>query len=333
MSFYVDPWLFNCTNNPADTPEDQAEQRTVIPAMQRALDYAYAHGVTLVAAAGNGATDYTKTIVDSSSPDFADVPGEAPYPRTIPTSCISMPSEGNHVLSVTQHRHLDAQGLLLRLRQRLRRPVRARRGRVRHGRQQARHHQGRARRVPEAPRRASAASSIPTGRRTHPASFESCRKRSAATTSTCRARRWRHRTRPASLRWRSAGWAFRTASTAASGLRRRRRADYCARRRPTRLPDAGGVHLHPSGPATRRDLPDRDDHPSCEGTRRTTGSTATASSTQRRSQEADHDRQRGAPSTGAPRSQDGYPASGAVQSSMARPSQSSASCTPGRAKK
>lgn len=101
MSFYVDPWLFNCTDNPADSPEDRAEQATVIQAMQRALDYAYAHGVTLVAAAGNGATDYTKTIVDSSSPDFPSVPGEAPYTRTIPTSCISMPSEGTHVLSVT----------------------------------------------------------------------------------------------------------------------------------------------------------------------------------------------------------------------------------------
>ncbi|MER7245146.1 S8 family serine peptidase [Kribbella sp. NPDC000426] len=101
MSFYVDPWLFNCADNPADSPEDQAEQRTVVTAMQRALDYAYNHGVTLVAAAGNGATDYTKTIVDSSSPDFAAVPGEAPYQRTIPPSCTSMPSEGNHVLAVT----------------------------------------------------------------------------------------------------------------------------------------------------------------------------------------------------------------------------------------
>ncbi|NUS00033.1 MAG: S8 family serine peptidase [Kribbellaceae bacterium] len=101
MSFYVDPWLFNCSDNPADTPQDQAEQRTIVTAMQRALDYAYAHGVTLVAAAGNGGTDYTKTIVDSSSPDFADVPGEQPYERTIPPSCTSMPSEGNHVLSVT----------------------------------------------------------------------------------------------------------------------------------------------------------------------------------------------------------------------------------------
>ena len=47
-------------SNPADSPADQAEQRTIIKAMQRALDYAHRHGVTLVSAAGNGATDYTK---------------------------------------------------------------------------------------------------------------------------------------------------------------------------------------------------------------------------------------------------------------------------------
>jgi subtilisin family serine protease len=101
MSFYTDPWLFNCTNNPADSPEFQAEQRTVIEASERALAYAHRHGVTLVAAAGNGATDYTKTIVDTSSPDYAAVPGEAPYERTIPPSCISEPSEGQNVIAVS----------------------------------------------------------------------------------------------------------------------------------------------------------------------------------------------------------------------------------------
>jgi lantibiotic leader peptide-processing serine protease len=101
MSYYVDPWLFNCQDNPADSPENQAEQRTIITAMQRALDYAHRRGVTLVAAAGNGATDYTKTVIDRSSPDFVSVPGERPYERTIPPSCISMPSEGNHVLAIS----------------------------------------------------------------------------------------------------------------------------------------------------------------------------------------------------------------------------------------
>ncbi|WP_213816786.1 S8 family serine peptidase [Glaciihabitans sp. dw_435] len=103
MSYYVDPWLFNCTNNPADSPADQQEQRTIITAMQRALDFARTHGVTLVSAAGNGATDYTKVLSDSSSPDFADVPGEIAYTRDLldPDSCISMPSEGKGVIAVS----------------------------------------------------------------------------------------------------------------------------------------------------------------------------------------------------------------------------------------
>ncbi|MET0145021.1 MAG: S8 family serine peptidase [Ilumatobacteraceae bacterium] len=102
MSYYVDPWLFNCATNPADSPEDRLEQQTIVEAMQRALDYAHDHGVTLISAAGNGATDYTKVLADASSPDFASEPGEAAYSRTIaPDDCTSMPSEGEHVISVS----------------------------------------------------------------------------------------------------------------------------------------------------------------------------------------------------------------------------------------
>ena len=101
MSYYVDPWLFNCTDNPADSAADQLEQRTIITAVQRALDYAHRKGVTLIAAAGNEAIDYTKASVDESSPDFASEPGEEPYSRNIPPSCISMPSEGDHVIPVS----------------------------------------------------------------------------------------------------------------------------------------------------------------------------------------------------------------------------------------
>ncbi|MBC7725840.1 MAG: S8 family serine peptidase [Burkholderiaceae bacterium] len=103
MSYYVDPWLFNCTKNPADSRADQREQRTIITAMQRALNYAHQRGVTLVSAAGNGATDYTKPLVDSSSPDFASVPGEVAYTRDLldPNACTSMPSEGKGVISVS----------------------------------------------------------------------------------------------------------------------------------------------------------------------------------------------------------------------------------------
>jgi subtilisin family serine protease len=103
MSYYVDPWLFNCSNHPADSPEDRQEQVTIVRAMQRALDFARNRGVTLVSAAGNGATDYTKPLTDASSPDFASDPGEVAYTRDLldPASCISMPSEGNGVISVS----------------------------------------------------------------------------------------------------------------------------------------------------------------------------------------------------------------------------------------
>ncbi len=40
MSFYTDPWLYNCRANPADSPAQQLEQATIIDATQRAVDYA-----------------------------------------------------------------------------------------------------------------------------------------------------------------------------------------------------------------------------------------------------------------------------------------------------
>ena len=103
MSYYVDPWLFNCASHPADSPADQQEQRTIVAAMQRALDFARNRGVTLVSAAGNGATDYTKPLTDADSPDFADVSGEVAYTRDLldPASCVSVPSESNGVIAVS----------------------------------------------------------------------------------------------------------------------------------------------------------------------------------------------------------------------------------------
>ena len=100
MSYFIDPWLFNCRNNPADSPEAQAEQRTIIAATQRALSYAHRNGVTLIAAAGNGHQNYDRKdeIVDETSPDFP--PGTA-YPREITEDCLDLPTEGKNVISVT----------------------------------------------------------------------------------------------------------------------------------------------------------------------------------------------------------------------------------------
>jgi subtilisin family serine protease len=99
MSFYVDPWLYNCTANPADSPEDQLEQRTIIEGMNRALDYAHSKYVTLVGSLGNNHEDLGRPRTDFSSPDFP--PGEA-YPRPIDNaSCWDLPVEGNHVIGVS----------------------------------------------------------------------------------------------------------------------------------------------------------------------------------------------------------------------------------------
>ncbi|WP_238335241.1 S8 family serine peptidase [Kribbella amoyensis] len=99
MSFYVDPWLYNCRNNPADSPEAQAEQRATIQVMRRALNYAHDHGVTLVGSLGNNHEDLGKPRTDISSPDFGDVP---PYPRPIDNaSCLDLPVEGPHVIGVS----------------------------------------------------------------------------------------------------------------------------------------------------------------------------------------------------------------------------------------
>ncbi len=99
MSFYVDPWLYNCTANPADSPEAQAEQRTIIRAMTRALNYAHRHGVTLVGALGNNHEDLGKPRTDLSSPDF---PAGTAYPRVIDNAtCLDLPAEGPHVIGVS----------------------------------------------------------------------------------------------------------------------------------------------------------------------------------------------------------------------------------------
>ncbi len=98
MSFYTDPWLYNCLNNPADSPEAQAEQRTVRVATQRAVNFARAHGVTPVAALGNEHTDLGHPTFDDTSPDF---PPDSAYPRDVDNSCITVPTETRGVIAIS----------------------------------------------------------------------------------------------------------------------------------------------------------------------------------------------------------------------------------------
>jgi subtilisin family serine protease len=99
MSFYVDPWLYNCAANAADTPEQQSEQRAIIQAMNRALNYAHRKGVTLVGSLGNNHEDLGNPRTDISSPDF---PPGTEHDRPIDNAtCVDLPVEGPHVIGVS----------------------------------------------------------------------------------------------------------------------------------------------------------------------------------------------------------------------------------------
>ena len=98
MSYYTDPWLFNCVDNPADSPEAQREQRVIRQATQRALNYALYRDVLPVAALGNEATDLNNPETDTSSPDY---PPGTEYDRTIDNSCITVPTESRGVVGVS----------------------------------------------------------------------------------------------------------------------------------------------------------------------------------------------------------------------------------------
>jgi len=113
MSFYVDPWLYNCPSGDdyvsapdgKPTAEELAEQLMVYDAMHEALGIAHAAGVTMVASAGNGHTDLdAPTRVDASSPDFPVDETLTPidaYEREVTNDCLDLPSEGPNVLSVS----------------------------------------------------------------------------------------------------------------------------------------------------------------------------------------------------------------------------------------
>jgi subtilisin family serine protease len=100
MSFYVDPWLYNCEGGaPEDSPEEAAEQDLIIAAMNEAIAYAQAHGVTLVGSLGNSHEDLANPRTDLTSPDY---PPGTEHKRTIDNdTCFDLPVEGEGVLGVS----------------------------------------------------------------------------------------------------------------------------------------------------------------------------------------------------------------------------------------
>jgi subtilisin family serine protease len=89
-SYFVDPWLFNCRND--------AEQRAIWKAEQRAIRYAMQQGVVVVAAQGNENIDLSKQNVDTISPDY---PPGSEVERDVTNACVVIPVEIPGVVGVT----------------------------------------------------------------------------------------------------------------------------------------------------------------------------------------------------------------------------------------
>jgi lantibiotic leader peptide-processing serine protease len=104
MSFYTDPWLYNCDS--ADdyvegefTQEEIDEQAAIKEALIDATAYAIDHGVTLVAAAGNQHYDLAlPTRPDDTSPDY---PLGTEKHRVVTDDCLDLPAEAPGVIEVS----------------------------------------------------------------------------------------------------------------------------------------------------------------------------------------------------------------------------------------
>jgi lantibiotic leader peptide-processing serine protease len=96
-SYFADPWLFNCKNDPG--------QRAIWTAERRAIQFAQKQGVTVVAAEGNQADDLSHPTQDATSPDDT-----TPVTRDISNACAVVPVEVPGVIGVTAtgNKHLKS---------------------------------------------------------------------------------------------------------------------------------------------------------------------------------------------------------------------------------
>jgi subtilisin family serine protease len=89
-SYFIDPWEFNCRNDP--------RQRPVWQAVQRAIRYAQSKGVLTIASAGNSNVDLQHKFIDDSSPNDGSSPVET---REINAACLDLPAEAPGVVTVS----------------------------------------------------------------------------------------------------------------------------------------------------------------------------------------------------------------------------------------
>ncbi|MFJ8633150.1 S8 family serine peptidase [Streptomyces sp. NPDC093568] len=89
-SYYVDPWLYNCMDDP--------DQRAIVDAVNRAQLYAQKKGLLNLASAGNSNHDLdSDAVVDTSSPDDS-----TPVSRTVdPHKCFDVPTQLPGIVTVS----------------------------------------------------------------------------------------------------------------------------------------------------------------------------------------------------------------------------------------
>ncbi|MFE2618095.1 S8 family serine peptidase [Micromonospora chalcea] len=87
-SYYIDPWQLNCRND--------ARQRPVWKAVQRALRYSQSQGVLHVASAGNANFDLAHKITDTGSPNN----GTPEERENLTNACLVLPAEAPGVVTV-----------------------------------------------------------------------------------------------------------------------------------------------------------------------------------------------------------------------------------------
>src|SRR5438445_5971140 len=88
-SYFADPWLFNCKNDPV--------QRSIWTAERRAIRFAMQRGTIVVAAVGNQADDLAHPTQDVTSPDNTPTP----VTREITNACSVIPVEVPGVIGVS----------------------------------------------------------------------------------------------------------------------------------------------------------------------------------------------------------------------------------------
>ncbi|MDG4800571.1 S8 family serine peptidase [Micromonospora sp. WMMD980] len=87
-SYYIDPWELNCRND--------ARQRPVWQAVQRAIRYSQSKGVLNVASAGNSNYDLAHKITDTGSPNNGTPEDRA----NLTNACLDLPAEVPGVVTV-----------------------------------------------------------------------------------------------------------------------------------------------------------------------------------------------------------------------------------------